>query len=156
MDWGYLFTSFEGRINRKAYWLAILVIVVVSFVVFFIAGMIFGAGAGTQLVLQIVFLLIFAYPSTALMVKRLHDRNRPGIVAAIFWAPTVLVLLGQVTGISGDMTDVYGTAVFVPNTIGWVLTGLSLVVGIWALIELGFLRGTDGPNDYGPDPLLKA
>ena len=156
MDWGYLFTSFEGRINRKPYWLAILVMVVISFVIFFIAGMLVGSGAGAQFILQIVFLLIFAYPSTALMVKRLHDRNRPGIIAAIFWAPTVLLLLGQVTGISGDMTDVYGTPVFVPNTIGWVFYGLSFVVGIWALIELGFLRGTDGPNDYGPDPLLKA
>lgn len=30
------------------------------------------------------------------------------------------------------------------------------VVGIiWALIELGFLRGTEGANPYGPDPLRK-
>ncbi len=23
----------------------------------------------------------------------------------------------------------------------------------WVLIECGFLAGTDGPNQYGPDPL---
>jgi uncharacterized membrane protein YhaH (DUF805 family) len=30
-----------------------------------------------------------------------------------------------------------------------------LVVLIWFLIELGFLRGTQGQNQYGPDPLGK-
>lgn len=36
----------------------------------------------------------------------------------------------------------------------WVLLNLVPVVGwLWALIENGFLRGTDGPNRYGPDPL---
>jgi uncharacterized membrane protein YhaH (DUF805 family) len=24
---------------------------------------------------------------------------------------------------------------------------------VWALVEIGFLRGTVGPNQYGPDPL---
>ena len=38
--------------------------------------------------------------------------------------------------------------------------GLAIILGlagfgisIWALVELGFLRGTVGPNQYGPDPL---
>ncbi|MFO1119461.1 MAG: DUF805 domain-containing protein [Rhodospirillales bacterium] len=38
---------------------------------------------------------------------------------------------------------------------GWfLLIGLIPIVGgIWLLVELGFLRGTIGPNKYGPDPL---
>ena len=36
----------------------------------------------------------------------------------------------------------------------WVLIGLVPCVGpFWALIECGFLKGTTGPNKYGPDPL---
>jgi uncharacterized membrane protein YhaH (DUF805 family) len=37
---------------------------------------------------------------------------------------------------------------------GWfVLIGLIPFIGaIWLLIELGFLRGTLGPNEYGDDP----
>jgi uncharacterized membrane protein YhaH (DUF805 family) len=36
----------------------------------------------------------------------------------------------------------------------WVLLNLVPVVGwLWALIENGFLRGTDGPNRFGPNPL---
>lgn len=37
----------------------------------------------------------------------------------------------------------------------WVLIGLIPVIGwLWLLIELGFLLGTEGPNQYGPDPLV--
>jgi uncharacterized membrane protein YhaH (DUF805 family) len=36
----------------------------------------------------------------------------------------------------------------------WLLIGLvPLIGGIWALVENGFLRGTLGPNRFGPDPL---
>jgi uncharacterized membrane protein YhaH (DUF805 family) len=35
----------------------------------------------------------------------------------------------------------------------WILIGLIPIIGgIWQLIELGCLRGTEGSNDYGPDP----
>ena len=36
----------------------------------------------------------------------------------------------------------------------WVLIFFVPIVGpIWSLIELGFLPGTHGPNEFGPDPL---
>ena len=36
----------------------------------------------------------------------------------------------------------------------WSLIGLIPIIGsIWVVVELGFLRGTPGPNSYGPDPL---
>ena len=35
----------------------------------------------------------------------------------------------------------------------WVLINLIPIVGsIWALVENGFLDGTQGPNRYGPSP----
>jgi uncharacterized membrane protein YhaH (DUF805 family) len=35
----------------------------------------------------------------------------------------------------------------------WILIGLIPIVGgIWQLVELGLLKGTEGSNDYGPDP----
>ena len=30
---------------------------------------------------------------------------------------------------------------------------MSFAITVWAIVELGFLRGTLGPNRYGPDPL---
>ena len=36
----------------------------------------------------------------------------------------------------------------------WILIIFVPLIGsLWYLIECGFLRGTPGPNDYGPDPL---
>ena len=36
----------------------------------------------------------------------------------------------------------------------WILIAfVPLIGGLWALIETGFLPGTQGTNEYGPDPL---
>jgi len=36
----------------------------------------------------------------------------------------------------------------------WSLIALIPIIGsIWLLVELGFLKGTPGPNAYGPDPV---
>ena len=41
------------------------------------------------------------------------------------------------------------------NKSGWwvLIVFLPVIGGLWYLIECGFLRGTPGPNTYGPDPL---
>ncbi len=41
---------------------------------------------------------------------------------------------------------------------GWFLliALIPLIGSIWLLIELGFLRGTEGENRFGPDPLAAA
>ena len=38
---------------------------------------------------------------------------------------------------------------------GWwsLIILVPIIGGLWLLIELGFLKGTDGPNQYGADPL---
>ncbi|WP_120496092.1 DUF805 domain-containing protein [Kiloniella sp. EL199] len=34
----------------------------------------------------------------------------------------------------------------------WSILGILLLIGwLWVLIDCGFLKGTEGPNDYGPD-----
>ena len=36
----------------------------------------------------------------------------------------------------------------------WVLIGVIPIVGqVWYFVETGFLRGTIGPNRFGPDPV---
>lgn len=35
----------------------------------------------------------------------------------------------------------------------WILLNLVPIINIWAFIETGFLKGTEGPNQFGPDPL---
>jgi uncharacterized membrane protein YhaH (DUF805 family) len=35
----------------------------------------------------------------------------------------------------------------------WSLLSFVPIAGLWVLIQVGFVRGTIGPNRYGPDPL---
>ena len=160
MNFIELWTRFDGRINRKPYWIGALVLIIPLLIGWWaLAEMLFGeVGAGTfqESLLELVFTLIIAYPATALMVKRLHDRNRPGIIAAIFWAPSVLQIAGGLLGIVEEPAAVGTETIFAPTAIGWVIIAISLAIGIWSLIELGILKGTDGPNQYGPDPLKAA
>jgi len=94
--------------------------------------------------LAVLVAILLAYPTYALMVKRFQDRNKPGWVA--FFPLAVLY------GI--NMLDTTGVLESKPG--GALYTILSLVAlgaSLWILIELGILRGTQGPNRFGPDPL---
>jgi uncharacterized membrane protein YhaH (DUF805 family) len=90
----------------------------------------------------------------------------------ILWVASVIVI-GLLAAILGDSAGfwvlyiiavaflvVAGLAVQIKrwhdrNKSGWwVLISLIPLIGpIWAIIETGFLPGTPGPNDHGPDPL---
>jgi uncharacterized membrane protein YhaH (DUF805 family) len=103
---------------------------------------------------QLISLVLLGYPITAMMSKRLNDRDRPSWVKWVFLAPTVLSTLLGVTGVAYTSTDM-GNGVMMPTatSLGTMVGIISFVVGLWALVELGFLRGTEGPNQYGNDPL---
>jgi uncharacterized membrane protein YhaH (DUF805 family) len=149
MDFGYLYTSFEGRINRKPYWIGLIVLVIVMMVIIFgasflLIGSIVEPTFQTRLV-TFVLQLLFLYPSTALMVKRLHDRNRPSYWAAFILVPMVLKSLTDLMGMTGDPLN--------QNALDYLLNIIVFAVSIWFFVELGCLRGTVGTNQYGPDPI---
>ena len=103
---------------------------------------------------RLIMLVIFIYPATALMGKRLNDRNRPEWVKFAIWIPSILMILLGLLGLGWTVSDM-GNGIMIPQLsgLGWLLSTISLVIGIWILVELGFLRGTEGPNRFGPDPL---
>jgi uncharacterized membrane protein YhaH (DUF805 family) len=149
MDFGYLYTSFEGRINRKPYWIGLIVLIIIMMVIIFgasflLIGSIVEPTFQTRLV-TFVLQLLFLYPSTALIVKRLHDRNRPSYWAAFILVPMVLKSLTDLMGMTGDPLN--------QNALDYLLNIIIFVVSIWFFVELGCLRGTVGSNQYGPDPL---
>lgn len=129
------FTSFQGRIPRKTFWLALIVMIVITWILEIILFSIFGvsmmsmdpnatpeaqAAAAEQAmsgmaIPLVILILLTIWPSLAIYAKRWHDRDKSG------W---------------------------------WTLIGLVPIIGgLWMLIELGFLRGTEGPNRFGPDPI---
>ncbi|HEY0438650.1 MAG TPA: DUF805 domain-containing protein [Xanthobacteraceae bacterium] len=144
INWGDLLFGFNGRINRAKYWLGILVCVVAS-IVASILGALLGSMIGTLLtgVVSLATLII----SIAIGVKRLHDRDKSGWWLLLFLlAPSVLLGFGL-------MASVFGLAVGGSGTTGILMSLAGTAIAIWAFVELGCLRGTVGPNRYGPDPL---
>ena len=89
MDWKYLLTSFEGRINRGKFWAGIGAMIAISIVMAILDG-IFGTYVGDGLgLLGLIWMLISIYPATALYAKRWHDREKSGWWTLIVFVPII-------------------------------------------------------------------
>ena len=139
MDWAYLLNSFEGRISRKTFWIGMAVLVSAEILGHLVAQTLQGDR------LSAIVDLAFTYPEFAIATKRAHDRDLPIWILFIFFgggAMLDLLTVLQLTG-SDDQPSALSLVIAVPFTV--------LLVAL--LIELGFRRGTIGPNQYGPDPV---
>lgn len=146
MDFTYLFTSTSGRIPRRDWWIGVVVLFVVGIVLFLIVNFLLG-GVFSPVGRIFLFLaqLVLAYPAYALSGKRFQDRNKPASFALIGIGLSLLKGLLDLIGYAGKP--------FAPNALDYIFGLAMLIVGIWYLVELGFLRGTVGSNSYGADPL---
>jgi uncharacterized membrane protein YhaH (DUF805 family) len=139
MDWAYLLNSFEGRIARQTFWIAMAAVTVAEIFGHLIAETVQGDR------LSAIVDLAFTYPEFAIAVKRAHDRNLPLWILIVFFGGGAMLDLLTVLDLTGtkEQPSVFSLLIAVPFTV----LGLALVV------ELGLRRGTIGPNQYGPDPL---
>ncbi len=177
MDFATLYTSSEGRISRRTWWIGILIIAAINLVISFLILPLVGLGAPSAAAIQqaagdpaalsalisgslavsgwasLVLFIIFAYPIYNLYLKRRHDRDNNGLDVTIYLVVIVLFLLSQALGLAYTVTDIGGIPVPTPTLISTILILLLLVYSIYMLVVLGFLKGTTGPNQYGPDPL---
>jgi uncharacterized membrane protein YhaH (DUF805 family) len=144
MDFTYLFTSFDGRINRAKYWAGVVILAIVSIVLGFIIGAVFGPSTLGVILVTLVTIALF-YPGYAVAAKRFQDRDKPGQTALYGLVPVLIASLLQAFGLTGAPNH--------PNALGWICNLVSMGVGLWFLIELGILKGTPGPNRFGGDPL---
>ena len=139
MDWWlYLLTSFDGRISRQPFWIALLPLLAAELAADFLMGDRWSS---------IVSLLV-AFPQFAIIAKRGHDRNVPTWVVGIFIFGGVILDLLTVAGLAGSPEH--------PDTIFLVLAIPLGILALVLLVDFGFRRGTAGPNRYGPDPLEGA
>ncbi len=150
MDWTTLLFSFQGRINRAKYWLVGLLnvaawVVFGSIALIWLGGMetdnLFRFAGGALLIWAVAIALSIAgtWAFLATGVKRLHDRDKSGWWILLFW-------FGP--GLSGG-----SNTAMADSGANWVLSLIGLGIAIWGFVELGCLRGTRGPNRFGPDPL---
>lgn len=141
MDWGRLFFGFSGRVNRRKYWLAwiVLIAILATFWLtsYLTESIVFQSLSG--MITIVIFISI-----VAVGIKRLQDRNKNGWYVTLFYiAPVVLFVGGMKIGVSHDSSNMVAT----------VLWLIAFAITIWAFVELGCLRGTIGGNSYGADPL---
>jgi uncharacterized membrane protein YhaH (DUF805 family) len=90
MDWKYLLTSFDGRINRGKFWAGVGVIFAVGILANLIDAMLglrMGE-AGVGVVGGIVGLASI-YPALAIYAKRWHDRDKSGWWTLIIFVPVI-------------------------------------------------------------------
>ena len=139
MDWNFLYNSFEGRIGRKTFWIAVAVLSVVEVAAHFIAEQIQGDR------LSAIVDVAFVYPEFALAVKRAHDRNMPVVFLIVFFAASAFLDLLTVLEMTGTDDE--------PSSISVLIAVPFTILALFLLVELGFRKGVDGPNQYGPDPL---
>jgi uncharacterized membrane protein YhaH (DUF805 family) len=120
-----LLFSFQGRVNRAKFWLVHVVMWVVLLIVF---SAILGSAA------------MSSDPQAAL--------QSVGAVGGIILLVVYILALWIGLAIAAKRWHDRN------KTAWWILIVFVPVVGgLWYLIECGFLKGTTGPNKYGPDPL---
>lgn len=172
------FIGFDGRLNRQPFWISAIVlgvvVMIITLVLLPVLGLsvmpnlpplggdtstadiaaALGAAQSRGAWISIVLFLVFLYPGAALAIKRRHDRNSSGLDVWIYYGLSLITLVLTALGVGMTPTD-FGNGV-VMNMPGPIITGLNLIMGVYAiylLVVLGFLKGTAGPNNYGPDPL---
>ncbi len=160
MTVGHWLFGFTGRIHRARFWGAVAVYIIVWLLVLAIAmafifqdinqfvflvsfgwlldPAVIGRVGAIAIVIAIVGVVIFV-SAMAVMVKRLHDRDKSGWWVLLFW--------GVPVALNGWRTA------NVPEGQVSVVDVIAGAISIWALVELGFLRGTSGPNRFGYDPV---
>ena len=122
------FLSFDGRIPRKTFWLGHLVL----FVAYTVLSI-------------LIFSLIGSFSSENLQNPSGHEVNT--ILLVVLWGPLILALVYGSFALTAKRWHDHGKS-------GWfVLWGFVPVANVWALVMNGFLRGTEGPNRFGPDPI---
>ncbi|HEY7747993.1 MAG TPA: DUF805 domain-containing protein [Aestuariivirgaceae bacterium] len=125
MDWRWLLTSFEGRINRAKFWVGVIalwilyiilnIVVATLFGIDYSAGNVWPVAAPGAWLLYFLLAVVITLATLAVLAKRWHDRDKSG-----WWSLISLV---------------------------------PFIGGIWILVECGCMPGTEGPNRFGSDPL---
>jgi len=167
ISWGHLLFRFSGRINRAKWWLTVLVVLVMEIVIDILQRVI-SEGNVVVIILSVLSAVAAIWIGLAAGAKRLHDLGRTGAWLVMFVGLPLLLILVLVV----DVVITIGAEVFASmnddemfrrltdpalwqsvGVVALVVGVLLLVLVIWQLIWLGCLRGTLGPNRFGPDPL---
>jgi uncharacterized membrane protein YhaH (DUF805 family) len=100
--------------------------------------------------------IAFFYPQFVIALKRGHDLDMSSRVIYAWYI--ALVVDYGVIRLAAWLWRNFDQNIYSLVGLAFVLVFITVVglVTIVMMIELGFRRGTRGPNKYGPDPLAKT
>jgi uncharacterized membrane protein YhaH (DUF805 family) len=137
-----LLFGYDGRIGRLYCFLGFLAFVAITG---FLSGIAEDATAGTGDIGRYVALVFIVgtgiWMHSAVTIKRLHDRDKSAAWYLIYGIAPFGLFIAAIY--------FYGVRAF---EISSILFFVSFTGLIWAIVELGFLRGTPGSNRFGPAP----
>ena len=135
MDFKNLFLSFDGRISRQPWWIGLIVLWIIQMIAYFILMMVFGSS------MPAVDPTMTEEQQAQVMMQSMSGMMIPLIILLLLFIWPALAL--------------YAKRWHDRNKSGWwsLIALVPIIGGFWMLIELGFLRGTEGSNNYGPDTL---
>jgi uncharacterized membrane protein YhaH (DUF805 family) len=138
---GRLLFSTQGRMSRAPFWVVVIVTYPLMMAAALGLAFLYEALSTTPVhdmpAICLLAVFLWLWIIAAVGVKRLHDRDRPGYLIA---AP---IVLGAIIAVVIAAANQSAAA---------ILPGAG-AVALLALVPLGFLKGTQGPNRYGPDPV---
>lgn len=145
------YATFSGRASRSEYWWFFLAAMIVGFAMMGIGYLLVGmaaidpnVGEGTFLIFPIsgntawdvvngAVTLAILIPSIAVGYRRMQDRNVHGMWYVLLMIP---VYLGSMFPLSAQ-----------------IALGVVTIIASLFVLVMFVMRGTVGPNKYGPDPL---
>lgn len=142
IDWAlrplHKYAVFSGRAPRAEYWwytLAVFVLLGLAVLIERFSGLPRVVGVYGPVSLAALFCTFTA--SIAVQVRRLHDLNWSGAWLFAIYVPQGLATAGPLLGIPAALVGIFSFILLAASFFGLVLF---------------VRRGTEGPNDYGPDP----
>jgi uncharacterized membrane protein YhaH (DUF805 family) len=132
MDWKHLFLSFEGRISRKPFWLSLLALIIIEWILIIVLSLVFGMSMMGGMDPGMDPEAVTSAAMTAMIPM--------WILLFLFFYPALAIYTKRWHDHGTD--GVWSFIMFIP-----------IIGAIWLIVECGFLRGTEGPNLYGDDPL---
>ena len=147
----YIMLSSEGRIGRRQFWMGVLALLATSFLIFSLAELLVSLKVKSMALIASCTVM-FLYSNYCLFIKRLHDRGRNGKLFTIYLALHYILVFV----VPAEISDPNGIVDHGSNLSFWIVQlvkfGLFLLA-LYFLVICGVLKGTDGPNQYGRDPL---
>jgi|GEM_PF-4918976 len=132
-----LYTSFDGSITRKPFWLGLLGLFAVGITIRILTVPLRQFGVWVGLLVSVALL----YPALALTTKRLRGRANIRLWLGIYFVPGVLLNIAQALGIGFEQMTISGMEITLPTGWGLILSALAGIVALVALVDLGFLKG---------------